>query len=359
MGFTVALDTTPLIGERTGIGEFTARVLDSLPDIDNPPEIVPYVLSRRAGSLPPSTRRLAVPARVGLRIWARTDWPRERRAFAGVDVVHGTNYIAPPSGRPTIVTVHDTSPITHPERCHRDVQLFVPVLRRLVRSGAWVHTPSEHVAHQVRDLLDTDRVRSIHSGAPAKITSGDDSQVPRRPFVLALATAEPRKNLPRLVRAYGQAQRRMPELALVIVGADGSDGPAIEASIAGLNSTALVVRAGRVDDTTRSGYLLAARTLAYPSYDEGFGFPILEAMAADLPVVASSAGAIPEIAGNAALLVDAEDTDGLADALLRAVEDSALRQELITRGRTRLTAFSWRATAEGLNALYRRAAAEP
>jgi glycosyltransferase involved in cell wall biosynthesis len=75
--------------------------------------------------------------------------------------------------------------------------------------------------------------------------------------------------------------------------------------------------------------------------------------------VASSAGAIPEIAGNAALLVDAADTDGLADALVRVVDDTALREELITRGQTRLAAFSWRATAEGLNALYRRAVAEP
>jgi glycosyltransferase involved in cell wall biosynthesis len=162
-----------------------------------------------------------------------------------------------------------------------------------------------------------------------------------------------------VVAAYGQAQRRLPELALVIAGSDGSDGPAIEAAIAELDKSALVVRAGRVDDARRSGLLLAARALAYPSYDEGFGFPVLEAMAADLPVVASSAGAIPEIAGNAALLVDADDTDGLADALLRVVDDAALREELITRGRTRLKAFSWRATAEGLNALYRRAAAEP
>ena len=244
-------------------------------------------------------------------------WPRERRAFDGIDVVHGTNYIAPPSGRPTVLTVHDTSPITHPERCEPVVRSFVPVLRRLVRSGAWVHTPSEHVARQVRDLLGTDRVRAVHSGAPARITSGGDPHAPERPFVLAVATAEPRKNLPRLVSAYGQAQRRMPELALVIAGADGSDGPAIDAAIAGLDKSALVVRAGRVDDATRSGLLLAARALAYPSYDEGFGFPILEAMAADLPVVASSAGAIPEIAGNAALLVDPADTDALAEALAR------------------------------------------
>ena len=359
MGFTVAIDTTPLVGDRTGVGELTARLLESLPLIENPPEIVPYVLSRRAGELAPGTRRLFMPAQLALRVWARMPWPQERRALAGADVVHGTNYIAPPSGRPTVLTVHDTSPITHPERCEPTVRAFVPVLRRLVRSGAWVHTPSEHVARQVRDLLGTDRVEAVHSGAPAPITTGADPHAPQRPFVLALATAEPRKNLPRLVSAYGQAQRRLPELALVIAGADGSDGPAIEAAIAGLDKTALVVRVGRVDDARRAGLLLAAQALAYPSYDEGFGFPMLEAMAADRPVVASSAGAIPEIAGNAALLVEPADTDALADALVRVIEDTALREELITRGRVRLAAFSWRATADGINALYRRALAEP
>ncbi|MEP6661246.1 MAG: glycosyltransferase family 1 protein [Acidimicrobiales bacterium] len=358
MGFTVALDTTPLIGHRTGIGEFTARLLESLPLVDDPPDIVPFVLSRRAGSLPPGTRRLVMPARLGLRVWARVSWPRERRAFEAVDVVHGTNYIAPPTGRPTILTVHDTSPITNPERCEPGVRSFVPVLRRLVESGAWVHTPSEHVARQVRELLGTDRVHAVHSGAPELITRGGDPHVPERPFVLAVATAEPRKNLPRLVAAYGQAQRRLPELALVIAGADGSDGPAIEAAIAVLDKSALVVRTGRIDDARRSGLLLAARALAYPSYDEGFGFPLLEAMAAGLPVVASAAGAIPEIAGNAALLVAAVDTDALADALVRVVDDTALRTELINRGRARLEIFSWRATAEGLNDLYRRAVAE-
>ena len=273
MGFTVAIDTTPLVGDRTGVGELTARLLESLPLIENPPEILPYVLSRRAGELPPGTRRLVMPAQLALRVWARLPWPRERRALAGADVVHGTNYIAPPSGRPTVLTVHDTSPITHPERCEPTVRAFVPVLRRLVRSGAWVHTPSEYVARQVRDLLETDRVQAVHSGAPAPITSGGDARAPQRPFVLALATAEPRKNLPRLVSAYGKAQRRLPELALVIAGADGSDGPAIDAAIAGLDKSALVVRVGRVDDATRAGLLLAARALAYPSYDEGFGFP--------------------------------------------------------------------------------------
>ena len=90
-----------------------------------------------------------------------------------VDLLHCPYWSNPVwSPWPTVVTVHDTSPITHPERCHPDVQLFVPVLRRLVQSGAWVHTPSEHVADEVRDLFNTDRVSAIHSGAPATITSG-------------------------------------------------------------------------------------------------------------------------------------------------------------------------------------------
>ena len=95
--------------------------------------------------------------------------------------------------------------------------------------------------------------------------------------------------------------------------------------------------------------------LAYPSLDEGFGFPMLEAWQCDVPVVAARAGALPEIAGDAALLVDPFDVDALAGALERALDDDAARAALVDHGRSRLATFSWEATAEGIAAIYRRA----
>ena len=113
-----------------------------------------------------------------------------------------------------------------------------------------------------------------------------------------------------------------------------------------------VVRLGQVDDGTKSWLLHHAAVLAYPSLDEGFGFPLLEAMSAGVPVVASTAGSIPEVAGDGALLVDPLDIDGLAAAIDRVLSDDRLRDELVSVGRARVAQFSWAATAERMAALY-------
>jgi glycosyltransferase involved in cell wall biosynthesis len=118
-----------------------------------------------------------------------------------------------------------------------------------------------------------------------------------------------------------------------------------------------VVRLGAVDDATRSALLHGASALAYPSSDEGFGFPMLEAMSVGVPVVATRVGGIPEVAGDAAVLVEpSDDPAPLADALRRVVSDDALRAELVVAGRARSTIFSWDAHARGMAQLWRDAA---
>jgi glycosyltransferase involved in cell wall biosynthesis len=301
---------------------------------------------------------LAVPARIALDVWARVSWPRERRALGGVDVVHGTNYVAPPTGRPTVISVHDCSLITHPEWVHPTVRRFVPVMHRLVRAGAWVHTLTSHGAREASALLATSRVRAVPPGPPPSAAAVAHPARPERPYVLAIATHEPRKNLPRLVAAYGAAQRVQPELALVIAGAFGADTDAINAAIAALSNDALVVLPGWVDAGARADFLAHAVALAYPSLDEGFGFPMLEAMADGVPVMAGTAGAMPEVAGDAAVLVDPYDVDAIADALVRVVSDQTLRRALVDAGGARVTQFSWRRTALELMTLYRDAVAE-
>ncbi len=114
--------------------------------------------------------------------------------------------------------------------------------------------------------------------------------------------------------------------------------------------------AGHVDDAGRRALLDTARVLAYPSIYEGFGFPLLEAMSASLPVVAARAGSIPEVAGDAALLVEPTDEHGLADALDRVLTDDTLRAQLVARGHDRVSTFSWSATARALASCYRRLA---
>jgi glycosyltransferase involved in cell wall biosynthesis len=359
MELHVGIDVTSLLGANTGIAAFTAALTDALRKLDEPPALVPYVLSRRSGALPQHATRLAVPARVALALWAHVPWPRERRALGRVDVVHGTNYVAPPTGQPTVISVHDCALITHPEWVNPTVRRFVPVIRRLVRAGAWVHTPTSHVAREASALLGTSRVRAVPLGRPETFPAAIAHPArPERPYVLALGTHEPRKNLPRLVAAYGAAQRVHPELALVIAGASGIDTDAINAAIASLPAGALVVLPGWVDAGARADFLAHAVALAYPSLDEGFGFPMLEAMAAGVPVIAGTAGSMPEVAGDAAVLVDPNDIDAIADALVRVMSDRELGTTLAAAGRSRVTEFSWRRTALELMSLYREAVAE-
>jgi glycosyltransferase involved in cell wall biosynthesis len=357
----VAIDVGPTIGSTTGIGRFVTQLVDALGRLDEPPALERYVLSFRA-ALPRGVRRLPFPAGLTLRAWGRTDRPRARAALRGAEVVHGTNYVVPPSGLPSVVTVHDCSFVTRPELVGAAVRRFEPVLRRAVGRGAWIHAPSAYVGAQAGALLGTDRIRVVPHGPPPPVAVPSDlpplAGLDGRPYLLAIGTREPRKNLPRLVEAFGLIHAAHPELALVLAGADGPDRANIDAAVDRLAPTAVgrVLVTDWVSEARRADLVRGATVLAYPSLDEGFGFPLLEAMQLGVPVVAADAGAIPEVAAGAAVLVPPKDTAALAEALERAVTDTDLRARLIAAGFGRLGAFSWERTAAALNALYGEAA---
>jgi glycosyltransferase involved in cell wall biosynthesis len=174
--------------------------------------------------------------------------------------------------------------------------------------------------------------------------------------VLSVGTIERRKNLPALVAAFGQAAPNLDGAALVVAGAPGDDTAALEHARSALASGIRddVVVPGPVDAATKSWLLHHASVVAYPSLDEGFGFPILEAQSADKPVVATRAGSIPEVAGAGAELVPVDDRDALAAALERVLDDDGRRRELVSAGRANLSRFSWTTTAAELTRLYRR-----
>jgi glycosyltransferase involved in cell wall biosynthesis len=180
-----------------------------------------------------------------------------------------------------------------------------------------------------------------------------------RPYVLAMGRQDVRKNLRRLVDAFGLVAvddtDERPGLCLVIAGPAGADTPAIEAAIGRLpiEIRGRVLRPGYVTSGQRAGLILRARALAYPSLYEGFGFPPLEAMMAGTPVLVGRGGAVGEVAGPAAEQVDATDIQDLAAGLRRVVFDEARRSELIEAGRRHAATFTWERTARDLSAMYR------
>jgi glycosyltransferase involved in cell wall biosynthesis len=369
---TVAIDVTPLLGARSGIGAAVAEIVDALRALEAGPDLVPYTLSVRArlhrDAVPPNTRFVPIPARILLRSWVRADRPSIDRWLRPAHVVHATNYLAPPSRLPTLVSVYDCSFVRYPELCTPEVRAFEPAIRRAVARGATLHTGSEFVADEIeeifgRGLRAAGRLVVIPLGIPSL---GDAAQMPptvaaalgNAPFIVAIGTLEPRKNFAHLVGAFGEVAARHADVRLVIAGHDGPARPEIEAAIARLPPGARerVVLAGGVSDAGRRALLEKAALLAYPSIYEGFGFPVLEAMTAGVPVVAARAGAIPEVAGDAALLFEPTNEQNLADEIDRVMTDDTLRSELVARGRDRVHAFSWDHTARALASCYRRVA---
>jgi glycosyltransferase involved in cell wall biosynthesis len=366
----VAIDVTPLIGVRTGVGAALAAIVDAFATLDEPPALEPYALSLRArqhrADLPRGTHFVPFPATVLLRSWVRRDRPRIDAFLGRADVVHATNYLAPPSRHPTLVTVYDCSFVRFPELCTPEVRAFEPALRRAIARGATVHTSSEFVAAEIDDIFgpglrDAKRVAVVPLGvpaldAPARLPDHLAVRLGGAPYVLAIGTIEPRKNLPRLVRAFAAVAAAAPDALLVLAGKDGLDRDAVDHAIADLppDVRARVVLTGPVDDGTRHALLDGAAVVAYPSLYEGFGFPVLEAMACHVPVVTARAGAIPEVAGDAAELVDPIDVDELGGALSRVLLDDARRADLVARGDERVRRFSWSSTARELDGVYRR-----
>jgi glycosyltransferase involved in cell wall biosynthesis len=369
---TVAIDVTPLLGARTGIGAAVAEIMVALRALEAGPDLVPYTLSTRArlhrDAVPADTRFVPIPARILLRSWVRTDAPRIDRWLKPADVVHATNYLAPPSRMPTLVSVYDCSFVRYPELCTPEVRAFDPVIRRAVARGATLHTGSEFVADEIeeifgRGLRAAGRLVVIPLGIPSL---GDAAEMPPAvadavgdaPFVVAIGTLEPRKNFAHLVGAFGEVAARSPDVRLVIAGHDGPARPEVDAAIERLPVAlrSRVVLAGGVSDAGRRALLARATLLAYPSIYEGFGFPVLEAMTAGVPVVAARAGSIPEVAGDAALLFEPTNEQALATEIERVLSDDATRAELIARGRDRVHAFSWDHTARALASCYRRIA---
>ena len=365
----VAVDVTPLMGARAGIGVAVAETVAALRALDDGPELVPYALSLRArlarADAPAETRFVPLPARVLLRSWARSDQPRIDRWLQPARVVHATNYLAPPSVHPTLVSVYDCSFARYPELCTPEVRAFEPIVRRAIARGATVHTGSHFVAAEIEEIFGNGlsaagRLVVVPLGVPAlgaasALPEAAAARLDGAPFVLAIGTIEPRKNFPHLVGAFGELAVRHQDLRLVIAGHDGPARPAVDRAIERLDPPARdrVDVLGSVSDGERRALLDHAAALAYPSIYEGFGFPILEAMTAHVPVVAARAGSIPEVAGDAALLVEPTDEHGLANAIERVIDDDKLRADLVARGEERVHAFSWDATARGLNDVYR------
>jgi glycosyltransferase involved in cell wall biosynthesis len=362
----IAFDVGPLSGPRTGIGAAVAALRDAL-ERRTDLELRPYLTSFRADPADGVTR-LPLPALAAHRLWARTDRPRVDRWLRPAQVVHGTNYVVPATTLPRLVSVYDCWFLRHPEQAHADVVRAGRVLIRALRHDAVAHVSSHATADALRELVPAADVRVVHLGAielPPPADACPVAELDGVPFVLSVATLERRKNLPRLVAAFAAVAAAHPDVRLVLAGGEAGgragDRAAIDAAIDALPAEARrrVLLTGYVDDPVRSWLLHHATVLAYPSLDEGFGFPLLDAMQAGVPIVAAARGSIPEVAGDAAVLIDPLDVDALAAALVGAIDDDATRARLRAAAPAQLARFGWDQAAAGIADIYHALADAP
>ena len=369
----IGIDYTPAIRQGAGIGRSTRGLVAALAELDQENAYRLFVAGRGVrGAVPAAanfrTCWLPLTDRETSLIWQRLRLPIPIELCLGrLDLFHSPDFVLPPvwSGR-RVLTVHDLTFLRVPEHAHPVLREYlVRVVPRSVRRADLVLADSASTRNDVVELLgvEAERVRVVPAGVeerfrpvtdPGELAAVRERYALERPFILGLGTLEPRKNFLGLVEAYARllGRRGLPH-DLVIVGGKGWLYEPIFRRVGELGLGERVRFLGRAADEDLPALYTLASCLAYPSFYEGFGIPLLEAMACGTPVVTARTSSLPEVAGAAALYVDPHDPEDLADALDRVLHDQALRQALCQAGRVQAQQFTWRRAAEALLGAYR------
>jgi glycosyltransferase involved in cell wall biosynthesis len=290
-------------------------------------------------------------------------------AFIGsLDLFYSPDFVLPPVLRArTLLTVHDLSFVRYPQtadpRLYRYLNVVVP---RSVERADHILADSQNTAHDLAELwgVPAGKVSVLYSGVESRfrpVTDGAELARVRgrydlpQSFIFTVGTLQPRKNYERLIRAFRQLWTA-PEghsHRLVVAGGNGWLYESIFDSVQELGLDQGVLFPGFVDDADLPALYTLADLFVFPSLYEGFGLPVLEAMACGTPVVCSDASSLPEVAGDAALLVDPLDVEGWTQAMGQALNDEELRRRLVARGLAQARRFTWERAAGELQRLCR------
>lgn len=377
----IALDYTAALRQGAGIGRYTQGLVAGLAALETRPDLTLLVAADadrgpfggREAQPPFPRRRLPLSSRQQAILWHRLHLPLPLEWLAGAfDLFHAPDFVLPPLRRALgVITVHDLSFLRVPECAEaRLVAYLTQAVPHAVRRASRILADSVNTQRDLTALLDVDpaRIDVVYPGIGPRyqpVTDGEQRRaVAQRyqlngPFILSLGTLEPRKNYPRLIRAFAQLRRQSGLAHTLVIG--GGKGWLTESlfALAEQEKVASFVRfLGYVDEADLPALYSLADLYAFPSRYEGFGIPVVEAMACGTPVVCADNSSLPEAAGAAAILVNADDTDALAAALERGLTDQAWRAAARRLGQAQAARFSWRASAAQLVAAYAKAGQE-
>jgi glycosyltransferase involved in cell wall biosynthesis len=368
----IAIDYTPAYEQGGGIGRYVRELVTALAKLDSVSQYRLFVAGAKTLPAAPGANFTWSPTKISPRWWARV-WHRAQiplpiELFTGrVNLFHATDFTLPPTLCRTILTVHDLSFVRVPETTSPTLKHYLDkVVPRSIKRADHILADSQATKDDLIALYNTpsDKVTVLLSGVEPRFRPIDDLNslervrvryaLPDRPYILSVGTVQPRKNYVRLVEALGALRGQGIDVSLVIVGAPGWLAEPIYETIKKLRLSEFVRFTGFADDADLPALYTGAVCVALPSLYEGFGLPVLEAMACGTPVLTSNVSSLPEVAGDAALLVDPHETQAIADGLMRLITDSALRNQLTARGYQQAARFTWDRSARELQAVYHR-----
>jgi glycosyltransferase involved in cell wall biosynthesis len=360
----VLADYRPALRERSGVGEHLHLLIGGYAAA-YPGDVTLFTSSWKDRPRPDLAAELGVrvvdrriPVSVLNLLWHRAGWPPiEMLTGDRFDVVHSPHPLRIPSrSAAQVVTVHDLFFLDDPERTSAEIRRDYPALAALhARQAHAILTSSEYVKQRICRRLGAlpDHVYVCGPGAPAWRDLGRAPNIPRDGYLLFVGTLEPRKNLGALLDAYAillTSRPHVPDLLIV-----GRPTPAAQPWLERIAAPPLAGRvrlAGYLGEGEREATYAGARALVLPSLDEGFGLPVLEAMSAGIPVVASNRGSLPEVIGHGGVLVDPTRPDLLADALMPMLFDDSVAARWALAGLERARAFSWASSVATLRRAY-------
>jgi glycosyltransferase involved in cell wall biosynthesis len=370
----IAIDYTPAYEQGGGIGRYVRELVNAFARQDHEAMVKLFVSGAKFSQLPPTPAPNFdwSPTRLNpkwlARIWHRAQLPMPVELFTGrVHIYHATDFVLPPTlpAMRTVLTVHDLSFIRVPEAASPSLKAYLDaVVPRSVQIANHVLADSQATKEDLITLYNTpaEKITVLLSGVDSRfrqipdvsllLTTRNKYNLGTRPYILSVGTVQPRKNYGRLVEALAQIRSLGCDISLVIVGGKGWMEAPIHDTIRDLRMTDYVHFTGFADEADLPALYSGAVCVAQPSLYEGFGIPVLEGMACGVPVVTSNVSSLPEAAGDAALLIDPYDVEALTDALMRLIEDTALRETLIAKGFAHAATFTWDASAKKLVDVY-------
>lgn len=373
MSLRVAIDVTTAVTQRAGVGRYTRELVQALAQLPDGPDLCLFYVAP-AAPLPLAAGPAPIGVRRSIRGWRLEVLARQmlrrpdRGPWDGAQVYHAPDVAYPPLRRmPVVMTVHDLSYVVYP-RFHTRLngsylRLLTPIA---ARRAQLIITVSEATK---RDLMafyriPEHRIRVIHSGVASAFTGPPEPEqvaaVRRRygleePFLLSVGTLEPRKNLHATLRGYRLLRERLPDAPLLALA--GSSGWRLaERDLIDHRDAPRVRRLGYAPDGDLAALYASCSAFVYPSLYEGWGFPVAEAMALGAPTITSNVSSLPEVAGDAALLVDPHSPEAITAALEQVLRDDGISARLRAAGPARARQFSTAAWARATMQVYREAA---